>query len=442
MTSTSVFGRPAASSPDETNLTRALGPLEQFFYFADKFHPTHAVVAARIAGHVEPSEWRKALDAVQQSYPAFSLCISEDEGPTPVFRSAPAIPIALEVVEGIDPAAWQARFGRELSTPFDTKHGPLVRAVVFRDDEKSVFIMAAHHAIADGRSDLLAFLDVLRALSGQPVPLRPVGAPLEAAPALPIPRSSEASHVPRLLKKINFVRAAGLPARAVAQIASYFFRKMRISDTPAHHVVCRALPRDLTSRAAERAWREKTSLNGALCAALAEAGRRLCPDWTTRPVRLLCPFDTRQVLDLGEPIGHFSSVAPVLIAPNPSSFWDTARHALKSVSSGQTRKGVAHTHARVLQAADAGMDPVMCGMMMEHGLAHDIMLTNIGEIPPETIGTLAVEELWPASRIGYHDRLAVGAAIVNGSLHLVQLGVDGMLPQLLEKTEEVLAAEC
>lgn len=435
------------SAPRAAALTRPLGPLEQFFYFADKFHPTHSAVAVRIAGRVEPAAWRAALDAVQRSYPGFSVCIAEVSGSAPVFRANPGVPIALELIAGTDPLAWQARFGREMATPFDTKHGPLVRAVVFHDAESAVFILVLHHSIADGRADVLAVLDVLRALAGQPVPPQPVQAPIEAAPTLPIPRADEASRRPKFLKKLAFVRAAKLPARAMPQIGGYFARKMRQPAWPAYHVVCRDLPAALISRVSERAAQERTSLNAALCAALAEAGRQLRPDWTTRPLRLMCPLDTRRLLDLGDAIGHFASVAPVVFAPGtsapgPSGFWDAARHALKSVAAVQTRKGLAHSLERVLQAAEAGMDPVMGGMMMEHGLAHDIMLTNLGVVPSEPIGRLHVTGFWGAARLGYHDRLTVAAVMTNGVLHLMQVSSSGMLPQLLERTEAALAAAC
>jgi hypothetical protein len=102
------------------------------------------------------------------------------------------------------------------------------------------------------------------------------------------------------------------------------------------------------------------------------------------------------------------------------------------VADVQTPEGVALSLAPVLQAAGAGIDPIMDGM-----------LTTLGAMPPDTrIGNLTLEAAWLASRPGYDDRLNVDAAATKGVLHLIRRSTTGMLPQRLERTEKALAAAC
>jgi hypothetical protein len=86
----------------------------------------------------------------------------------PYFRHVEGAPIPLRVVEDV-PAHWESEVEAELQKQFDPEQAPLMRAVLFHHKSKAIFILVAHHSIADGFSSAFAIRDVLRAISGEPL---------------------------------------------------------------------------------------------------------------------------------------------------------------------------------------------------------------------------------------------------------------------------------
>jgi hypothetical protein len=70
---------------------------------------------------------------------------------------------------------WEREIERKLSTRFDPKHGPLIRAVLLHQPNKSILIFTAYHPIGDGISAAFAIHDILHAISGEKLEaLRPL----------------------------------------------------------------------------------------------------------------------------------------------------------------------------------------------------------------------------------------------------------------------------
>src|SRR6202035_820038 len=85
----------------------------------------------------------------------------------------------------------------------------------------------------------------------------------------------------------------------------------------------------LTASLRDRARQEATTVHGALCAALVNAGRRIPLGWQHVPVRILSPVNIRRVLGVGENCGVFISAA--------SSVFDLG--VTVSFSRGRGRRG-------------------------------------------------------------------------------------------------------
>src|SRR5260370_11848668 len=133
------------------NALRVLGPSEHYFWLSNQTSPKHFVVAAQIGGFTKVAPWQLALTAVQQRHPLLQVCIAEDQVGAPYFRLLDTPGIPLRVAHGGVSENWQREMAREVATPLPFKGGPLVRAVLMHQENRSTVIVSAHPSIADGR---------------------------------------------------------------------------------------------------------------------------------------------------------------------------------------------------------------------------------------------------------------------------------------------------
>jgi hypothetical protein len=174
-------------------------------WLLDQSSRVHFALAAEIAGYTTVEEWRSALDALQQRHPLLSACIDSSHSSIPYFRRVEGAPIPLRVVEDV-PARWESEVEAELQKQFDPEQAPLMRAVLLYQKSKAVFILVAHHSIADGFSSAFAIRDVLRAVSGEPLDPLPLMPSREDIFGLPPRTSSEG----RSRGQSNAARAASV----------------------------------------------------------------------------------------------------------------------------------------------------------------------------------------------------------------------------------------
>jgi hypothetical protein len=80
------------------------------------------------------------------------------------------------------------------------------------------------------------------------------------------------------------------------------------------------------------AQQEKTTVHGALCAALVIAGRQAIGEWADEPVRILSPIDIRKLLGIGDHCGLFVSAEPVSFKSGETDFWELARFAKRQLA--------------------------------------------------------------------------------------------------------------
>ena len=170
--------------------SRPLTAQEEIYWrltYTDQIHP---VLAAEVKGRSSVSQWRAALDSVQCRHPLLQVGIEmPGEGKNnrqPVFvpRSSERIPLRAELRDA-DEAAIALEIQRELATPFVSGIAPLARAVLLHGSERSVFLLAISHSIADGMSALIFIHDVLAVLSGKS--LEPLPMPASAEELLGLP---------------------------------------------------------------------------------------------------------------------------------------------------------------------------------------------------------------------------------------------------------------
>ena len=101
----------------------------------------------------------------------------------------------------------------------------------------------------------------------------------------------------------------------------------------------------------------------------------------TEPIRICSPIDTRKLLDLGEDCAVLIDAAVVAIEPQSSTaFWDVARHSMAGLAAAQELKGVFASRNALHQIVRKGIDLPTAAAICAHAFAHEIMLTNLGNL--------------------------------------------------------------
>jgi hypothetical protein len=419
--------RPVVATPKAPGVLRPLGALEEFLWLIDQNRPVHFAMAAQVHGSTTVARWRDALDLVQLRHPLLSVRIETDRSFRPHFCSEPAAPIPLRVVQGNNASQrWESEIELELSIPFDARQAPLVRAVLLYEANQAVFIVVAHHSIADGLSIAFVIRDVLQVLAGNPIGL------LRLLPAqeeiLGVTRSDTVKPEPS--NNMNYT----LPVRP----ATYLRRE---DSRP--RIKGRRLTAQATAKIRERARQEGTTVHGALSAAVALAYWQTYPEFEDQPIRILSPTDTRKLLGLGEDCAALISARVVVVEPHASSgFWDMARGSMAGLTGAQTLEGIVASRKAFRQTVKPGTDASTAAAICAQAFAHEIRLTNLGNLPYGTeFRELKLEALWgPSVSARFEGALTIGVATTNGALCLLEtrFGADS----LLETAEKILLSAC
>jgi hypothetical protein len=289
--------------------------------------------------------------------------------------------------------------------------------------------MVAHHSIADGMALVFLIRDLLQVLSGEQVE------------AFSFSSSGEEllNKLPKREEEIVQAEAsqAGNPA---AEAALY-----REGDGLAPRASARKLDENLTAALRERARREGTTVQGALCAALVLAGRKTSSTWREQSVRVMSPINARAPLRAGEACGlYLGSGAMIPFQPGDSSdFWELARFAKQKISPSQTLQSLSASLHGLEAIMTKDMDVETAAQIAAGAFARELMVSNLGQMPYESeFGQLKLEAVWgPTALQGLEGEQNVGVATTNGAIRLLHASYS-LIPHLLENTELILRKAC
>ncbi|NIM96705.1 MAG: hypothetical protein GTO24_01070, partial [candidate division Zixibacteria bacterium] len=322
----------SGSTGSETNdAVYPLGPLEDIFRDVyERFEGDGAsAVTVRINGVVSEKRLKVALVMLQKRHPRLRARFGVDCDGNPCFlvsETAPPIPLELKDFQDRE-LPWKAEGLQSVSTPFDTRLGPLCRVKVLRNVRDSVceIIICCHHAIIDGASafsiigDLLSYYDGLSGGSGE---YRSVVDNVESLPFIGALQPPMTSSLFNRVQVFGQIIKAYIQRRRRAWIAlpndsaEYFPRWSR-----------RILSSEETTAFVKRCRREKIPAYGAIFAAAIVSLAEFLGD---RPLRFACrfPIDTRLLPGAGfvvsnEHLGCFvSGFDKVYKIKKPISFWE------------------------------------------------------------------------------------------------------------------------
>jgi len=410
-----------SSSP----IVRPLGAFEEFLWLFDGTSSMHFTLTAQVKGHTTVAEWRRAFDRVQERHPFLSVFIEKNGSDAANFRQGSAAAIPLRVVQGMDVTKrWEIEVEQELEIPFDAGKAPLVRAVLLLEEQQAVLILVSQHSISDGRSLTLVIRDLLQALVGKPID------------RLPVPPSVE--------DLLGITSSDLVPAKETPAPEP--------SESPLVDVEKEAFPRvrsltlgkELTGKIRKRAREEGTTVHGALSAAFALAYWKIYDPIGKNPVRILSPIDLRKMLSLGDHCALLITAGLVAIESDPrTTFWRIASDSIARLSEARAPEAVTASKREMHQFVKYGIDDANAQATLRVKYAHEINLTNLGDLAYETdFGKVKLEAVWGPGvsprTPGIHS---IGVATSNGSLTLLQIAREEP-GSLLQIAEQILVSAC
>ncbi len=405
---------------------RALSSFEHLLWLMDQNSPMHAILAARVRGKTTIAQWEVALEAARLRHPLWSSSIQSTENAIPHFHHLKNVKIPLRVEHQERLEGWEEQIALELSLAFDALNGPLVRAVLVHSEKGCMFILSAHHSIADGMSLAYSIRDILEAVSGKELsPLAPHVSQEEAF-GLPMHVDSEGDSSVPVSKGLSFVELYRAKTPALPTVKS-----LQLSSG-----VATALRR--------RAHEKGTTVHGAMNAAIAIAATRTSHVGKKDKLHICSTINNRQFLGMPEDCTIFFTAWNVPFERVDSNcFWELGQGAKSTLTPGQSAVGVRSVLGAIHNRVRPGMDVRTGADLGAQLFMFDIHVSNLGVLPIATrYGALTLELVHgPAVLLGFEGEQTVGISTVNNNICLLHSSYDP-IPNLLDQVEELLLDAC
>ena len=413
-------GRPAATKR-ELALVRQLGCCERFFYLYSLAFPVHFCLAAEIEGALDSTRLGAALEQVRKRHSALRVCIVEDAETGPRFHRTDN-PIEVNVVAVDTAADWHGVVESELSLPFSTFPGPLMRATVLSASDGASIVLTFHHAIVDGLSGTRILHDFMRALAGNRLEVLP------PAPLLEEMIASAASQ-PTVVEKMT---SHDIPKTS---------RAAQESERFAANVAIAEWDQEETSRLLRFCKENGTTAHGAICAAAA----RHLPASGANVIRMHCPIDlSRMMRSETTGCGVFIGAGIAEIPAASRKFWKDARCTVDDLRTARSPEVV----AGMLQRIAADMPPTAAKDSVAAFFASmpqsSAVISNLGVLPLAVeYGSLKLKAVWGPAMLTNPpaDRQTIGVSTFAGQLRMVHQSY-APISGLLESIRETLFASC
>ncbi|MEG4940613.1 phthiocerol/phthiodiolone dimycocerosyl transferase family protein [Microcoleus sp. F4-D5] len=363
---------------------RILAPHQHLLEILNRRASTwNMTVFSRIRGFLSEETLRQALEVAQYRHPYLNCRIVGDLDRLR-FETEGTQKIPLRVVERIHEKHWQEIVLSELNEKIDSSRY-LMRAVLVRDEGDngiSHLITTVHHAIADGLSFLQLQSEILTYCCQ-----KNFGELLnQVAQLAALPPLEELMPKPAKASLENQTKIAEIDHLTVEKLVSI---KSRCSGW-----FYRQLNEGLIQKLEKMARQEKTTVNGALCAAMLLAIAKIIRQTKrTDSLRLSCEssINLRPYLEPAVSNEHLSWLISLVysrhVIETNTAFWDLAREVRQ-----QIKEGLPHSVQFNLAEFDRELAQKILVSPNELGITVEI--TNMGKLNiPTAYGALELEEI-------------------------------------------------
>lgn len=373
---------------------RKLFPVEQTMEILNRRACSYNVVTiSRIKGFLSEEIVRQALDLLQVRHPRLNSRIVGSLDSLR-FETEGTQKIPLQVVDRVENEQWQEVVVEEMNEKIDSSK-VLLRAVLIRvanENSTNYLLTTVHHAIADGLSSIQLHSEILtysNIASGSITQISSLPALLPVEELLP----ESIKKFRGTIKSVLFVLRVSLQ-QLWNRPETLGFEKYVPTELRRCGMVRRQLDEKLTQELVSYCRKEKTTVQGALCAAmlLAAARKIALKNLKTTDVRLSCQsfVDLRQRLQpvvSDRALGVLASfITSFHTVQTSTSFWELARDVKQ--------------HLKVGLRSDIFIPVLMFKQIIESLLAQPnrvpvtVALTNVGRVNiPKVYGLLELEEI-------------------------------------------------
>ncbi len=317
---------------------RRLGKGEWYNWLIDQAACTNFVIAAEVEGVFDVERFARCLDEGRRYHPILDTRIvarGRRAWLLPAPSDGPAI--AVDVRDG-ETDEWRAVVETEIDRSFDNTAEPPVRATILRgSDGASVVLLTFAHAIADAKSAALFLLETLRSC----VDAETARTERSIVPAMEANFPAAHRGMRGLWRRLRFAFALlgdalryGVPKRIPPHTK-------RAGSPRSARVQQLRLGSDTSARLLQRCRAEKTTVNGAVMAAVIRAQKRAFAKHIGDSQALACAVNLRRHLspprddaDLGYHIA--TPIAGLRLSSHPD-FWSLARAARERLTTAIDR---------------------------------------------------------------------------------------------------------
>ena len=311
---------------------RKLGLIENLFEIIHNLGGMIDVNVARIEGSIKPAILQQALDLLQKRHPMLQVHIVKlTDGA--YFQSEGTTKIPLSVIDKQDENQWLQVAEDELHQKLPTDTSPLCRVILLRSsmsDGISEIVTTFHHAIIDGMScmnfinDLLSYCQKI--VAGENISELTT---MELLPPL------EEMLNRSLISQNNLEEAKQKPVPESPQPQLIIETEAPPSQRRTN-LVTRILSKEMTLELKKRCKQEKTTIHGALCAAMLLGTAKIAFNDTSLTLSCGSNVSLRKSCQpevTPESIGCFISIVEeVHSLEENTAFWDLARECKSKIT--------------------------------------------------------------------------------------------------------------
>lgn len=374
---------------------RELAPIEQAMEILNRRAGSYNVVTiSRIEGFLNEEILRQALDLIQCRHPRLNSRIVGDLDNLR-FETEGTQKIPLRVENKLHNEEWQEVVLEEMNEKIDSSK-VLLRSVLVRiesESSKNYLLTTIHHAITDGLSGIQLHSEILtycqKIASGDRM------TEVATLSALPLPDKLLPESMQGFRGKIKSVLfLLRLKFQMLWNKAETLgFEKVVPTELRRCGMVHRQLDEEFTQQLVNTCRQEKTTVQGALCAAMMFAAARKIADLQKRDVRLSC----RSYVDLRRRLKPVISEENIsILASSLTSFhilhpntllWELARNVTQQLEAGLKRDDI---FSVVLMSKKI----IESLLSRPNEVPVTVALTNVGRINiPRVYGPFELEEI-------------------------------------------------
>ncbi len=310
--------------------SRPLGFIESMFQVNHELGAAIVVQVARIQGSLSSELVTEVFKALQQRHPLLQARVGESENGSYEFcidNPSPALPLQI-----VEPSTedWQALAEAQMHAPFDFSTGPLWRVVFVppqREDDLNTLVMAFHHSICDGLSITNLVHEFL--IQSQQKLTNLKTEVLEPLPLLPA-METLCQNSP----KADPSPSASPPPEPIKLTPFHFDGTANPGDRRSRSLYG-VLGSDTLTQLKQASKEHKTTIHGALCAAVLRALDKTV--FEEKPITLTCltGMNVRSKCDPAVSPAQFgcfvSGVSTLSSLDGNTPFWELARQCKQDI---------------------------------------------------------------------------------------------------------------